>query len=254
MRRIGSCGRVMVAAFCVATSLGACDPGTTPPRPRLPFMASMTAAPSGTATPSASGAATPAPSGTPAPASSSAAAAAEWKTFTTADEQLMFDYPPDWTIKDRAVEAAPGGVFVDVLNGAGTSMASLRTNLAIGAECTEKYPYFLMDSEELPALAQGGAAPRFVYEGRAYAGTDLAGSSSVAYGITSAATPSGPTACPIFHYFPWPPGVAMFGGTYNPIASTPGDPSPGDTPAAYTGTAEYDDIRQMITSLRPVGK
>lgn len=248
MRRIGSRGSGLVVAFCVAIALGGCDTGTATPRPRSPFMASMTPSPSAAVTPSTSG--TP----TPAPASPSEPAAAEWRTFTTADEQLMFDHPPDWTIRDRAVEAAPGGVFVDVLNGAGKPMASLRTNLSVGAECAEKYPYFLMDSEELPALAQEGAAPRFVFEGRSDAGTDASGSRNAAYGITSAAAPSGPAACPIFHFFAWPPGVAMFGGSYSPAAATPGNLSTGDSPASYTATAEYDDIRQMITSLRAVGK
>ncbi|WP_246527609.1 hypothetical protein [Pseudarthrobacter albicanus] len=111
-----------------------------------------------------------------------------------------------------------------------------------------------MDSEELPALAQGGVTPRFVFEGRARSEADPTKSNPVAYGITSAPQPSGPAACPIFHFFIWPPSGAMFGGVYNPFDTTPGNTPEVDTPAAYTATAEYDDIRQMITSLRPAGK
>ena len=95
-----------------------------------------------------SGTAAPAPSKSSAAASPPASVQPEWKTFTTSDGELMLDYPPDWTIRDRAAEAAPGGVFVEVLNGAKKSMASLRTNIVLGAQCTkEKYPYSLMDSQ-----------------------------------------------------------------------------------------------------------
>lgn len=242
MRRVGSSGRVVSAALCAAISLAGCVPPAVAPRPESP---AATSAPATSAPPSLSG--------TPAPASPSETASAEWKTFTTADDQLMFDYPPDWTINDRAAEAAPEDVFVEVLNGAGKSMAALRTNIVTGAECTEKYPYSLMDSEELPALAQGGVAPRFVFEGRAYPGTDPTTSNPMAYGIASAPQPSGPTACPIFHFFTWPPSGAMFGGVYNPFDTTAGNPPDVDTPEAYTETAECDDIREMITSLRPAG-
>ena len=71
--------------------------------------------------------------------------------------------------------------------------------------------------------------------------------------------PSGSTACPIFQFFTWPGGWAMFGGTHTPSGTATGSPSDGDTqaapvedtPDAYAATSEYDDIRQMITSLRP---
>ncbi len=163
----------------------------------------------------------------------------------------MFDYPPDWTIRDRAAEAAPGGVFVEVLNGAKKSMASLRTNIVLGAQCTEKYPYSLMDSQTLPALARGGATPRFVFEGRAEPGSDPSKPDPLAYGITSEPLPSGRSACPIFQFFKWPPGVASFGGVYDSLDTTTGNASNPGSPEAYTGTDEYDSIRQMITSLRP---
>jgi hypothetical protein len=144
---------------------------------------------------------------------------------------------------------------VEVLREDGKSIAALRTNMVTGAECIEKYPYSLIDSEELPALAQAGQTPRFVFEGRANpTATDAAASIPLAYGITSAPEPSGPTACPIFHFFTWPPSGAMFGGVYNPFDTTPGNPPNVDTPQAYTETSEYKDLRKMITSLRPAGK
>ena len=243
MCRIGSYRRAVLAAFCAAVLLAACAPsgpapGTTPPPAPAASSAPATTTPSETAAPSPSD-----------------PAASDWKNFTTPDGQLTFDYPAEWTIKDRAAEAAPGGVFVEVLRETGKSIATLRTNMVTGAECVEKYPYSLIDSEELPALAQAGQTPRFVFEGRANPpATNAAASIPLAYGITSGPEPSGPTACPIFHFFTWPPSGAMFGGAYDPFDTTPGNPANVDTPEAYTETSEYKDLRKMITSLRPAGK
>ena len=253
MRRIRSFGRAAVAAFCLATVLTACLPGAVPPAPRLPPESSESTSASASASPTDATATAP----------ETEAPEAEWKTFTTADQQLEFDYPPDWTIKDRAIEAAPGGVFVEVLNGSGKTMAALRTNIVITAECPQRIPYFLMDSQDLPVLAQAGVTPRFTFEGRAAPDGDPGKSITMAYGITSAAPPSGSTACPIFQFFTWPGGWAMFGGVHTPSGTTTASPSASpsagdtqdapveDTPDAYAATSEYDDVRQMITSLRP---
>jgi hypothetical protein len=223
--------------------LVACAPQqTTPDASAPPATASSASATQGT-----SGAATPASPAEP--------ASGDWKKYTTTDGQLAFDYPAEWTVRDRAAEASPGGVFLEVLADTGKSIATLRTNMVTGAECTEKYPYSLIDSEDLPALEQAGQVPRFVFEGRAIASAvDPAQSNPLAYGITSAPEPSGSSACPIFHFFTWPPSGAMFGGAYNPFDTTPGNPPNVDTPQAYTETAEYKDLRKMITSLRPAGK
>jgi hypothetical protein len=223
------------AAFCVAALLVACTPSSSP-TPNA-----------GTGPP---GSSEPAPS----PSAEAAPAEAEdpaWKTFTTPDGKLMFDYPPDWTVQDRAREATPGGIFVDVLDADGKSMATLRTNLAAKAECARKYPYALMDSESLPALAQKGVAPRFVFEGRDDHGPHPSKPAPLSYGITSAALPSGRSACPIFQFFTWPPGAAAFSGVYNAVATPPGVTPDVNTPEAYTATDEYDAVRQTITSLRP---
>jgi hypothetical protein len=248
MLRIRSFGRAAAAALCLAT-LTACLPGTIPPAPKLPPEPSETSSEAASESPTETGV-TPSPSETP---------EAEWKTFMTANQELEFDYPPDWTIKDRAIEAAPGGVFVEVLNASGKSMADLRMNIVVAAECTEKTPYFLMDSQELPALARGGVTPRFVFEGRGDPSGNSGKSITMAYGITSAAPPAGATACPIFQFFVWPPSGAMFGGVHDPTDTATKSPSAEETPVeetpdAYAATAEYDDIRQMITSLRPAEK
>ena len=162
----------------------------------------------------------------------------------------MFDYPPDWNVKDRAKEAAPGGVFVEVLSAAGKSIAILRTHIVAKADCAQKSPYTLMDSQELPALAKGGVKPRFVFEGRDDHEVYPTRPAPLSYGITSAPLPTGRAACPVFQFFNWPPGVAAFSGVYTPPVRE-GEESDAGAPEAYSGTEEYEEIRQTITSLRP---
>ena len=224
-------------------------PYATTPGGTAPGSADATTAPG-----TASG--TPADSPTPGPPSSSA-----WKTFTTSDGTLRFDYPAAWTVKDPAGEVPLGGEFVDVVNAAGKQMAALRTNVVTGAECSEQQPYLLFDSEPMQALAEPGSAdrpvPRYVFEGRGDSTAAEASPPTVAaYGITMMPEEPGPLACPMFQLFLWPPSGALFGQVYNPANNTtPGDPGLPYLQKAklYAGTAEYQDVRRMITSLRPAG-
>lgn len=177
-----------------------------------------------------------------------------WQTFTTSDG-LSFDYPPDWTARDPGGDL--GGAFVDVTNAAGKPMAQLRTNIVTGAECTEQYPYQVYDSQPLQSLLEPGSAdrgmPRYVFESRGD-GTAPGHTTMAAYGITMMPEETGPLACPMFHLFLWPPSGALFGGSYNPTNNL--TPGPASLPylekaKRYAGTAEYQLIRKMITSLRP---
>jgi len=172
---------------------------------------------------------------------------------------MVFDLPAAWSVKDPAGELAEGGgAYAEVRNKGGRVMATLRTNMAIGSSCTQKYPYEVLDTADLPALAQDGVVPQFAFETRGYAGTPgPPGVQAAGYGITSGPMPSGPEACPILHFFRWPPNSAMFGAFYDPANNaTPGDPSLPYPELAkkYRETAEYADIREMITSLRPVAR
>ncbi|PPB48281.1 hypothetical protein C4K88_15120 [Arthrobacter pityocampae] len=174
-------------------------------------------------------------------------------TYRTPDGALSFDHPRDWTVISSA-PAPSQGVAVDVEDDAGRRLASLQTELVTGAVCPEKVPYALLDSEPLPALAQPAGTPRFVFESRTDPSVpDPVAASSFAYGITSAPLPDGPTACPIAHFFTWPPSGAAFGGVYDPFEAYPGKPMHIDTPQAYMETEEYQRIRTMLTSLRPGG-
>ncbi|MET4135327.1 hypothetical protein [Pseudarthrobacter sp. PvP090] len=200
----------------------------------------------------------PAPGPTaPGPTASEGTPSSGWKTFTTTDAGLSFDYPAGWTVKDPG--GALGGEFVDVLNAAGKPMAGLRTNIVTGAECVGRTPYEVYDSEPMVALAEGGGAdggvPRYVFESRGDDTDPVATRSTIAaYGITMVPEESGDMACPMFHLFLWPPSGAFFGGTYKPeYNETPGDPALPYLEKAklYASTPEYRDVRTMITSLRP---
>lgn len=251
MRRSASSGVVISAVCLVALLLAGCGPQAGPPTstPGSPSVSatSATAPATETAPPTATG--TPDATGTTAPSAS-------WKTYTTADGQLAFDLPSAWSVKDPAGELAEGGgTFAEITNQAGKPLATLRTNMATGSTCTERYPYSVLESQELAALAQNGVAPRYVFETR---GDDTdpgpADTPAAAYGITSVPVPTGGSACPIFHFFTWPPNAAMFGAFYNPANNeTPGDASLPYLEKAkmYADSPEYQDIKRMITSLRP---
>lgn len=251
MRRSASPAVTAISGMVMALMLASCgSPGSGPATSSPTTNSPTTSSPADAPTASASGTATGSPA-TTAPATP----AEGWKTFTAKDGSLAFDYPADWTIKDPAGQVpAGGGVFVEVAKADGKSMATLRTNVVTGAECTKKQPYGLLDSQPLPALAQAGTTPRFTFESRTDPeATDPMKATVLAYGITSAPEPTGSEACPIAHFFTWPPSGAMFGGVYNPFDTSPGNEPHVDTPEAYKETAEYKNIRRMITSLRPAG-
>ncbi len=211
--------------------------------------------PSETTPGTAQGSTTPATS----PAEGAPPPSSGWKTFTTSDGTLSFDYPATWVIRDPAGEAPLGGEFVDVVNAAGKQMAALRTNIVTGAECGDQQPYLLIDSEPMQALTEPGMAdqtvPRYVFEGRGDATAKEASPPTIAsYGITMMPEETGPMSCPMFQLFLWPPSGALFGQAYDPAKNTtPGDPGLPYLEKAklYATTAEYQDVRKMITSLRP---
>ncbi|ADX74620.1 hypothetical protein Asphe3_35190 [Pseudarthrobacter phenanthrenivorans Sphe3] len=247
-------GASIPAVILSLSLLTACGGPASQPQPS-PSNASPSSA-AATATESTTAAASPSAPGTspatPPPSASS------WTTYTTAAGDLSFDLPSTWNIKDPAGELAEGGgAFAEVTSEDGRLLATLRTNMATGSTCTEKYPYSVIESQDLPQLKQDDRMPRYTFETRG--NTDIPGppeTPAAAYGITIAAPPEGDTTCYIFHFFTWPPNAAMFGGFYNPeLNLTPGDPSLPYLEKAklYAQTPEYRDIKRMITSLRPAG-
>jgi hypothetical protein len=247
MRSPAAPGAVIPTAILMALLFTGCGPqaGSTTTSSPSPTVTSATgttpAMPTATGTPSAT-----------APASDS------WISYTTADGQLTFEHPAAWSVRDPAGELPEGGgAFAEVTNEAGKPLATLRTNMAVGSTCLDRYPYSVLDSEELPHLVQGEGAPRFVYETRGNdAAPGPADTPAAAYGITSVPAPTGDSASCIFHFFNWPPTAAMFGAFFNPENNvTPGAESLPFLEQAkkYMETDEYADIRRMITSLRPGG-
>lgn len=245
MRRSGG---LLPAMILVAVVLAGCGPQAGPPTATTPAATTTAPVTSTARSPSATSTASVKP-----PAEATA-----WMTFTTADGELAFDLPAEWGVRDPAGELPDGGgAFAEVTNEAGRPLATLRTNMATGSTCLDKYPYSEFESQEMPALAQDGEVPRYVFETRGDATTPgPADTPAAAYGITTVPAPTGDSACPIFHFFTWPPTAAMFGAFYNPENNrTPGAESLPYLEQArkYMDTTEYQDIRRMITSLRPAG-
>ena len=247
MRSPAASGAVISTAILMALLFTGCGPQAGP---------TTTSSPSPTVTsPTATGTTTAMPTATGSPSATSPAAAA-WTSYTTADGQLRFDHPAAWSVKDPAGELPQGGgAFAEVTNGAGRPLATLRTNMAVGSTCLDRYPYSVLDSEGVPSPREGEGAPGLVYETRGNGATPgPADSPAAAYGITSVPAPTGDSASCIFHFFNWPPTAAMFGAFYNPENNvTPGAASLPylEQAKTYMETDEYRDIRRMITSLRP---
>ena len=245
MRRSGG---LLPAMILVSVVMAGCGTQAGPPTATTP--AATTTAPVTSAAPS--------PSVTSTATSKPTGEGTAWMTFTTADGELAFDLPAEWSVQDPAGELPEGGgAFAEVTNEAGKPLATLRTNMATGSTCIEKYPFSEFESQELPALAQNGDVPRYVFETRGDAtAPGPADTPAAAYGITTVEAPTGGSACPIFHFFTWPPTAAMFGAFFNPENNV--TPGAGSLPyleqaRKYMDTAEYQDIRRMITSLRPAG-
>jgi hypothetical protein len=241
---------VIPTVILVALVFAGCGPQAGPPTTSASPSSTVTSAtsiPTSTATTTADG--TPGATGTaPAPAA--------WTSFTTADGELTFDLPAAWSVRDPAGELPEGGgAFAEVTNQAGKPLATLRTNMATGSTCMERFPYSVLESQELPALTQKGSAPVYVFETRGdEAMPGPADTPAAAYGIQTSALPTGDSACAIFHFFTWPPTAAMFGAFFSPENNvTPGAESLPYLEQArkYAQTDEYRDIKRMITSLRP---
>ena len=194
------------ALILVGVAVAGCGPQAGQPTVTTPAATSTAPSPSATtAPPSASPSAvqTATATATVEPTATATATKAAWKTFTTADGQLAFDLPPAWSVRDPAGELPEGGgAFAEVTNEAGRPLATLRTNMATGSTCMEKYPFSEFESQQMPALAQNGDVPRYVFETRGDAtAPGPADTPAAAYGITTVEAPTGDTACPIFHFF-----------------------------------------------------
>jgi hypothetical protein len=250
MRRPASSATVVPTVVLTVFLLTGCGPQAGTP--------TTTGSPGGPATSATAPPTETAASSMPASpgATATAPASSAWTSFTTADAELTFDLPAAWSVRDPAGDLPEGGgAFAEVTNPAGKPLATLRTNMATGSTCMERTPYSVLESQELPALTQNGATPVYIFETRGNdAAPGPANTPAAAYGIQTSAPATGDTACPIFHFFTWPPTAAMFGAFFSPENNvTPGAESLPylEQATRYAGTQEYRDIKRMITSLRP---
>jgi hypothetical protein len=157
----------------------------------------------GTATPGATAGATP---GTAVPtatasgdaSSSPGATASAWKVFTDPAKKVSFELPQEWIAQSVEPDkgALPGAVKVEVKDGEGTYLATLRTGLpeAAPADCaaSAKKSYIVVSSVPVELPHSGGAgtiSPHVVF--RVMQGYKFFGS----YGITNVVGGADSKAC-----------------------------------------------------------
>jgi hypothetical protein len=213
--------------------------------------ASPTASPSASASSSATAdPATPAPS------------AGAWRTFTSANAKVSFDYPAEW----RPTQKAPvgerfEGIAVDVADEAGIVVASLTFGPSggIGGACQGEVPYTVLDSVEvnLPHRpAKGAVTPRF-----AFRALQEPGRVTASYGLTDTPAGQNGTTCMFYNVVTGPPDSPLYSfadafqvnvGAQEAVPNRKGAktfPSM-DAARAYMQTPEYLNAKRMISSLK----
>jgi hypothetical protein len=227
---------------------------TTPPSATAATTPSATAA----TTPSATAVTTPSASAAAGPATEAPSAGA-WRTFSSADARVSFDYPASWRVSN--VAGGVGGVDVDVANEAGVVVASLHLGPSggLGGACQGEVPYTVLDSVEvdLPHQAsKGSVTPRF-----AFRALQEKSRVTASFGLTDRPAGQGGTTCMFYNVVigPADPPMYSFGDAFQVRAGdVENDPMrkgakafPSlDAARAYMATPEYLNAKRMITSLK----
>ncbi|MEO3932791.1 hypothetical protein WMO79_08265 [Micrococcaceae bacterium Sec7.4] len=219
-------------------------PLTTAPSPSVATSASVPPPASAT-----SGTGTPPPSSGP------------WRTYTSPDTKVSFDYPGSWTVATPAGAFGAEAVDVDVANEAGVVVASLHLGPygGLGGACQGAVPYAVLDVVEVSLPYQpskGSVTPRFAF--RALQET---GQVTASFGLTSTLAGQDGTTCMFYNVVNGPAETPMYsfadafqvnaGGTEE-VANRQGAktfPSM-DAARAYMQTPEYVNAKRMITSLK----
>ncbi len=240
---MGSADRTTAAASTAAvTTPTASTALTATPSPDVATSAPVSPSSSATSDP-----ATPAPS------------AGTWRTFTSADSKVSFDYPAAWRVTD--VSGGSDGVNVDVANEAAVVVASLHFGPSggIGGACQGAVPYTVLDSAEvdLPHQpAKGSVTPRFAF--RALQEKDRV---TASYGLTDTPAGQNGTTCMFYNVVTGPPESPLFsfadafqvgvgGSEENPTHKGAKTFPSLDAARAYMQTPEYLNAKRMITSLK----
>jgi hypothetical protein len=123
-------------------------------------------------------------------ATATSPASAAWTSFTTADGEPTFDLPAAWSVRDPAGELpAGGGAFAEVTNRQASRWLPPDQH-GHRLHLHGRYPYSVRESQELPALAQGGAAPVYIFKTRRDdAMSGLVDTRAAAYGIETGTLP-----------------------------------------------------------------
>lgn len=263
----------VVALALAAVAGGVAVAGTLRPADQTPAAVATTA--SVTPTASAAESTTPSPtatteesvspsaSATPAPSASGTAApsAGAWRTFTSADGKISFDYPAAWSVSAPAGAAGSGAVDVDVADEAAVVVASLHFGPAggLGGACQGAVPYTVLDVVEvdLPYQpAKGSVTPRFAF--RALQEADHV---TASYGLTSTLAGQNGTTCMFYNVVNGPAESPLYsfadafqvntGGTEQVPNRKGAKTFPSmDAARAYMQTPEYLNAKRMITSLK----
>jgi hypothetical protein len=200
----------------------------------------------------------PSSSATSAPATPAPAAGA-WRTFTSADSKVSFDYPASWRVSDAG--GGSGGVDVDVANEAALVVASLHLGPSggLGGACQGDVPYTVLDSAEvdLPHQpAKGAVTPRFAF--RALQEPNRV---TASFGLTDTPAGRNGSTCMFYNVVTGPPEWPMFsfadafqvraGGSEDDPMHKGAKTFPSlDAARAYMQTPEYLNAKRMITSLK----
>lgn len=230
-------------------------PSETPTTPAATPSTNAAAAPSQTATPTAT-ATTPAAANTQPPTD----AVADWRTFTSADRRISFEYPGTWTAT-QAPPANTGSTDVEVADESGVIVASLHSGPSggVGGACEGPVPYTVLDSVNVDIPYQptkGSVSPRFAF--RALQEADHV---TASYGLTSSPAGQNGSTCMFYNIVSGPSDSPLFSFADAYQVNTgvqqqiPGHKGPKSFPTmddarAYMQSAEYLDAKRMITSLK----
>uniref|UniRef100_UPI00046260C6 hypothetical protein n=1 Tax=Arthrobacter sp. TB 26 TaxID=494420 RepID=UPI00046260C6 len=186
---------------------------------------------------------------------------AAWRTFTSPDGKVSFDYPGSWSVSAPAGAAGSGDVDVDVADESAVVVASLHLGPygGLGGACQGAVPYTVLDVVEVALPYQpskGSVTPRFAF--RALQET---GGVTASYGLTSTLAGRDGTTCMFYNVVNGPPESPMysFADAFQVSVGGPEEvpnrkgaktfPSM-DAARAYMQTPEYVNAKRMITSLK----
>ncbi|MFJ7748782.1 hypothetical protein ACIQXM_02365 [Arthrobacter sp. NPDC097144] len=180
----------------------------------------------------------------------------DWPSYTTSDGALAFDHPGNWTVEEVPPLAndPAGGVSVRVHDAGGGLVAQLDTGLIADLICAdpdEDVQYTEYDSQQMPELDSAqGTDQRFVYRSVAFSNPER-GDPVATYAVISVISEIGDRGqCGLFDFFTFTESSGgRFAGQY-PAEEVAAGQSYVDAAADYANSAEFSDVKRMLTSLR----